>query len=96
MEDPQTFDERVALYKSDPEAFECYRMRTLNAAIEKRASEVGGERGEEIRRSLNGMVWRLNVLRLRYKDPVAWNAKLHELLMLKLNELNTKLKELVK
>lgn len=88
-----SFDDLVALYKSDPAGFESYRLLVLEDAFAQIRQERGGEEEMKARR----LQWQIDALRRKYKHPVALSAQLSVLLqdrLLKLRQELVKLLEL--
>lgn len=75
VEKELAFDELVDLYKRSPEEFEAYRTRTIEQHIARLS-----EGKPEVFRKLNALQWKLTNLKRHYKDPMAWNWKLAEML----------------
>lgn len=86
-----TFDELVALHKRSPEEFDEYHRAVLQETIEEIACGA-----ETRRRKLNALQWKIDNLKRKYKNPTAWNNKLHAMMFEELGKLNEALKQLVR
>lgn len=59
------FDEAVALYRRDAEAFEKYRLGEIDKAL----TSIRERRGETAERKAKALQWKIDVIRNRWHAP---------------------------
>ena len=85
-----TFDDLVALGKTDPAALTRYRQDAACEAI----AEIRQTRGADAARKASALQWKIDVLCVKTKNPLVLNTKLSVMMNQQLAELAAALSKL--